>query len=69
MAKQRIQLTFKFVNPNTAKEFEDQFKKILIEKLLSLNHGRRGFLSFERPANALRSSAVRGRSSERSANK
>ena len=36
MAKQEVQLTFNFVNPNTPKEFEKQFRKILIEKLLAL---------------------------------
>ena len=36
MAKQEVQLTFTFVNPNTPKEFEKQFRKILIEKLLAL---------------------------------
>lgn len=35
MAKQAVQLTFNFVNPNTPKEFERQLKKILLEKLLS----------------------------------
>ena len=36
MAKKEVQLTFTFVNPNTPKEFEKQFRKILIEKLLAL---------------------------------
>ena len=35
MAKQEVQLTFTFVNPNTPKEFERQLQKILIDKLLS----------------------------------
>ena len=35
MAKQAVQLTFNFVNPNTPKEFERQLQKILIDKLLS----------------------------------
>lgn len=35
MAKQAVQLTFTFVNPNTPKEFERQLQKILIDKLLS----------------------------------
>ena len=35
MAKQEVQLTFTFVNPNTPKEFERQLQKILINKLLS----------------------------------
>ena len=35
MAKQKVQLTFTFVNPNTPEEFEKQFRKILIEKLLA----------------------------------
>ena len=35
MAKQKVQLTFTFVNPNTPEEFEKQFQKILIEKLLA----------------------------------
>ena len=35
MAKQEVQLTFTFVNPNTPKEFERQLRKILIDKLLS----------------------------------
>ena len=34
MAKQEVQLTFTFVNPNTPKEFERQLQKILIDKLL-----------------------------------
>lgn len=36
MAKQKLQLTFAFINPNTPEEFEKQFRKILIEKLLTL---------------------------------
>lgn len=35
MAKQEVQLTFTFVNPNTPKEFERQLQKILIDKLLA----------------------------------
>ncbi len=35
MAKQEVQLTFTFVNPNTPREFERQLQKILIDKLLS----------------------------------
>ena len=35
MAKQTVQLIYTFVNPNTAKEFEQQLQKILIDKLLS----------------------------------
>ncbi len=35
MAKQEVQLTFTFVNPNTPKAFERQLQKILIDKLLS----------------------------------
>lgn len=35
MAKQAIQLTFTFVNPNAPKEFERSLQKILIDKLLS----------------------------------
>ena len=35
MAKQKVQLTFIFVNPNTPEAFEKQFRKILIEKLLA----------------------------------
>ena len=35
MAKQEVQLTFTFVNPNTPKEFEKLFRKLLIDKLLS----------------------------------
>ena len=35
MAKQREQLTFTFVNPNTAKELERHLQMIIIDKLLS----------------------------------
>lgn len=41
MAKQDIQLTFTFVNPNTQKEFERLLQKILIDKLLSQHRGSR----------------------------
>ena len=42
MAKQEVQLTFTFVNPNTPKEFERQLQKILIDKLLSQYYEKRG---------------------------
>lgn len=35
MAKNEVKLTYTFVNPNTPKAFENTFKKILIDKLLS----------------------------------
>lgn len=35
MAKQEVQLTYTFDNPNTPKEFERQLQKIMIDKLLS----------------------------------
>lgn len=35
MAQPRKEVTFTFVNPNTPKELEKQFHKILTEKLLS----------------------------------
>ena len=42
MAKQEVQLTFTFVNPNTPKVFERQLQKILIDKLLSEYRDSRG---------------------------
>jgi len=47
MAKQKVQLTFTFDNPNTPKTFERQLQKILIDKLLSQNRDSRK----EPPAN------------------
>ena len=35
MAKNNVNLTYTFVNPNTPKAFENTLKKILIDKLLS----------------------------------
>lgn len=35
MARQAIQRTYTFINPNTPKEFEQQLQKLLIDKLLS----------------------------------
>ena len=35
MARQEVQLTFTFVNPNTPKEFEKLLRRMLIDKLLS----------------------------------
>lgn len=34
MAKEAIQRTYTFVDPNTPKEFRRQLQKLLIEKLL-----------------------------------
>ena len=41
MAKQEVQLTVTFVNPNTQKAFEQQLKRILIDKLLSQHRDSR----------------------------
>ncbi len=37
MAKQDRQVSFTFVNPNTTAEFERQFRRILIEKLIDVH--------------------------------
>ncbi len=37
MAKQEKQVAFTFVNPNTTTEFERQFRRILIEKLIAVH--------------------------------
>lgn len=42
MAKQEVQRTFIYVNPNIPKEFERQLQKILIDKLLSQYRDGRG---------------------------
>lgn len=38
MAKTEVNLVYTFTNPNTAKEFENLLKRILIEKLISQNN-------------------------------
>ena len=45
MAKQDVQLTFTFVNPNTQKAFERQLQKILIDKLFCQYRGSREAVS------------------------
>ena len=42
MARQEVQLTFTFVNPNTPKAFERQLQRILIDKLLLQYRDSRG---------------------------
>lgn len=41
MAKQAVQRTYIFVNPNTPKAFERQLEKILIDKLLGQCRGNK----------------------------
>lgn len=35
MKKKKVELTYTFVNPNTAKQVEEQLKKVITEKLLN----------------------------------
>ena len=42
MAKQALNITYTVINPNTSKEFEQQLRKVVVDKLLSLQKGAPG---------------------------
>ena len=48
MAKQEVQRTFTFVNPNTPKEFERQLQKILMDKLPSRYWDSRASVGYQK---------------------